>query len=342
LKRRFPSGLIIQPVALLVLAGVFFAANGIAPLPIFGRMLHDSFGGPFSFSQTLLNAVIIALCGLSVALPARLGLISVGAEGQMVIGAIFGTGAMLALFHAPGYILLPAIVIAAMVGGLLWGALIGVLRAFFNANETISSLMLNFIAVDILEFLINGPWQDPASGNWPTSISFPAAALPPAFTVAGVNFHSDVFIAIAGAAVLFFVFAYTRQGFIVRVLRNNPRLAAFIHASEKRWIVILLALAGIFPALGGIYQSTLVQGNLQGGFFVGYGLAGFVAAWLARNDFLLLLVSSLLLGGLFSAADALQLNANLPSSTSLVLESIVIFVILLARRFERRTVAAER
>lgn len=342
MSRRFPRGLIIQPVALLAVAAAFFGINGISPLPIFGRMLHDSFGGAFSFSQTLLNGVIIALCGLSVALPARLGLISVGAEGQMIFGAILGTGAMLALMHAPGYILLPAVIGAAAIGGMLWGALIGVLRAYFNANETISSLMLNFIAADVLEFLINGPWQDPASGNWPTSIAFPKAALPPVFSIGAVSMHSDVLIAVAGAALLYFVFAYTRQGFIMRILRNNGRLATFIHASERRWIVVLLAVAGIFPALGGIYQSTLVQGNLQGAFFVGYGMAGFVAAWLARNDFLMLLVSSLLLGGLFSAADALQLNANLPSSTSLVLESIVIFVILLARRFEQRWAPAAR
>jgi simple sugar transport system permease protein len=260
----------------------------------------------------------------------------------MIIGAIAGTGTMLVLQHAPGYVLLPAIILSAIAGGLLWGALIGCLRAYFNANETISSLMLNFIAIDILEFLINGPWQDPASGNWPTSISFPKAALPPVFSVGPVSMHSDILIAIAGAVSLYFVFAYTRQGFIVRILRNNARLASFIHASARRWIVVLLAIAGVFPALGGIYQSTLVQGNLQGAFFVGYGMAGFVAAWLARNDFLLLLVSSLLLGGLLSAADALQLNANLPSSTSLVLESIVIFVILLARRFEQRKAVAER
>jgi simple sugar transport system permease protein len=340
--RRFPTGLVVQPLALIVLAGAFFALNGIAPLPLFGRMLHDSFGGAFSFSQTLLNAVVIALCGLSVALPARLGLISVGAEGEMVVGAICGTGAMLALFTAPAHVLLPAIIIAAMLGGLLWGGLIGILRAYFNANETISSLMLNFIAVDILEYLINGPWQDPTSGNWPTSISFPKTALPPAFAIGAVTLHSDILIAIGGAAALFFIFAYTRGGFVVRILRNNGRLACFVHAIEKRWIVGLLAGAGVFPALAGIYQSTLVQGNLQGGFYVGYGMAGFVAAWLARNDFVLLLISSLLLGGLFSAADALQLDANLPSSTSLVLEAIVIFVVLLARRFERRNAAAAR
>jgi simple sugar transport system permease protein len=338
--RRFPSGLVVQPVALILLAGLFFAANGIAPLPLFGRMLHDSFGGPFSISQTLLNAVVIGLCAISVALPARLGLISVGAEGEMVVGAIAGTGAMLALVSAPWYVLLPAIIAAAMAGGFIWGGLIGLLRAYFNANETISSLMLNFIAVDILEFLINGPWQDPTSGNWPTSISFPKTALPPTYALGPVTFHSDLLVAVVAAAALFFVFAYTRAGFIVRILRNNARLAPFVHAAEKRWIVILLAVAGVFPALAGIYQSTLVQGNLQGGFFVGYGMAGFVAAWLARNDFMLLLISSLLLGGLFSAADALQLDANLPSSTSLVLEAIVIFVVLLARRFERRGAAA--
>src|SRR5258708_9648905 len=124
---------------------------------------------------------------------------------------------------------------------------------------------------------------------------------------------------------------------MVSIRRNNPGLASFIHASERRWIVVLLAVAGIFPALGGIYQSTLVQGNLQGAFFVGYGMAGFVSAWLARNDFFMLLVSSLLLGGLFSAADALQLNANLPSSTTLVLQSFLIFLLLLARPAEERT-----
>ena len=170
----------------------------------------------------------------------------------------------------------------------LWGALIGAGRAYLNVNETIASLMLNFVAVDFLQYLINGPWEAPGSGNWPTSNPYPPNAMPPVFTLAKVQINSSVMLALIAVAGLVFWFTYTRGGLIARFLLHNPRLARFAQIPAQRWTLIVMALAGVFPALAGIYQSTLVEGRLQAGFYEGYMMGGFVAAWIARNDFIAL------------------------------------------------------
>ncbi|MGA2409317.1 MAG: ABC transporter permease [Candidatus Binataceae bacterium] len=324
-------------LGVLVLAAIFFLMNGAHPGSLFAQMFSDAFGGAFSLSQTLLNAVTILLCGLAVSLPARLGLINVGAEGEMIAGAIAGTAIILWMPSAPFLLLMPLMTLAAMAGGAIWGAIIGAGRAYFNVNETIASLMLNFVAADFLEYLINGPWEAPGSGNWPTSDPYPPNAMPPVFTFAKVQVNASVMLALIAVAGLFFWFTYTRGGLIARFLLHNPRLARFAQIPAQRWTLIVMALAGIFPALAGIYQSTLVEGRLQAGFYEGYMMGGFVAAWIARNDFVALVATSLLLGGLFSAADALQLDANLPASTGIVIEALIIVVVLLLRTPKRIT-----
>lgn len=324
-------------LGILVLAAIFFMLNGAQPTVLFGQMFSDAFGSAFSLSQTMLNTATILLCGLAVSLPARLGLINVGAEGEMIAGAIGGTAVILAMPAAPFLLLMPLMTLAAMAAGALWGAIIGAGRAYLNVNETIASLMLNFVAIDFLEYLINGPWEAPGSGNWPTSNPYPANAMPPVFTFAKVQVNASALLALIAIAAMVFWFAYTRGGLIARFLLHNPRLARFAQIPAQRWTVLVMALAGVFPALAGIYQSTLVEGRLQGGFYQGYMMAGFVAAWIARNDFIALIATSLLLGGLFSAADALQLDANLPASTGIVIESLIIVVVLLLRTPRRAT-----
>lgn len=318
-------------LGVLALTAIFFLINGARPDSLFDHMLSDAFGGAFSISQTLLNGVTILMCALAVSLPARLGLINVGAQGEMIAGAIGGTAVILWIPSAPAIVMVPLMTLAAMAGGALWGGFIGSGRAYFNVNETIASLMLNFVAVDFLEYLINGPWEAPGSGNWPTSNAFPTSAMPPVFTFDKVQINSSALLGLIAIAGLVFWFAYTRSGLIARFLLHNPRLARFAQVPEKRWTVMVMTLAGVFPALAGIYQSTLVQGRLQDGFYEGYMMAGFVAAWIARNDFVALLVTSVVLGGLFSAADALQLDANLPASTGIVIEALIIIVVLLTR-----------
>jgi ABC-type uncharacterized transport system permease subunit len=321
----------------ILLSAIFFTFNGAHPASLLGRMVIDAFGGSFSISQTLLNTVAILMCALAVTLPARIGMINVGAEGEMIAGAIGGTAMILAMPNASAWALIPLMAIAAAASGALWGAAIGAGRAYLGVNETIASLMLNFIAADLLEYLINGPWEAPGSGNWPTSIAFPQAAMPPVFTIAGVQVNSAAAIALIAIAALLFWFGYTPGGLAARFLLHNSKLARFARISETRWTVAVMALAGTFPALAGIYQSTLVQGRLQAGFYTGYMMAGFVAAWVARNDFAALILTSLILGGLLSAADALQLDANLPASTGVVIEALIIVVVLLMRTPKRAT-----
>ena len=175
--RRLP-GLTVPASALafLILGSLFFLAVGQPPLATFQAMVKGAFGDGYSLSETLVKTAPIMLCAIAATLPTRLGLISVGGEGQLYIGAMFGTGLVLVLPAAPMYALLPAMLLASAAGGAAWAMIPALLKARLGVNETITTLLLNYVASLLVDFLVYGPWKDPGNLGWPATINFPEAA----------------------------------------------------------------------------------------------------------------------------------------------------------------------
>jgi simple sugar transport system permease protein len=306
-----------------------FLLLGKAPWPLFVAMLEGALGSGFALSETLVKAAPIVLCALATALPARLGLVSVGAEGQLVVGAIAGTAFVLGVQDALGPLTLPAMLLCGALGGAALAALAGVLRARFGAHETITTLLLNYAAPYVVAFLVYGPWKDPASLGWPATSAFPEAARLP--TYFDTRLHAGLFIGVSLVLLAHVVLARTRFGFGLALLRSSPLLAERAGLSFRGSVVLVMAIAGAAAGLAGIIEASVIEGRLQLGVGTGAGYSGFLVAWLAHGSSARLLGLSLLVAALIAAGDNLQLFADLPSAIVYLLQGLLFAAALIAR-----------
>lgn len=312
----------------LVLAAAFFHFNGYAPLSIFNQIVQGAFGSALSTNTTLTKTIPILLCALATALPARMGLISVGAEGQLYFGALTGTAVVLAMPQAAAWELLPAALALTVLGGALWGAIPGVLRAALGVNETIVTILMNYVGIELVEYAVYGPWKDPRNLGWPATIAFPHAAKFPPLRLGALSSNWALVIAVLLALGLHVLAEKSRAGTSLAVLRSNPRVARMAGLSYARHAVVVMALAGALAGLAGWVQTANVQNHLQPDISSGYGYVGFLVAWLAGQNFLRIIPLSLLMGGLLSAGDALQLFAQVPFANTLVMQALVFISVL--------------
>ncbi|WP_121066161.1 ABC transporter permease [Chachezhania antarctica] len=310
----------------LLAAATFFIAIGQAPLRAMIDLVLFATGDAFSRVESLLKAAPILLCAIAAAIPGRLGLISVGAEGQLHLGAIFGTALVLAMPQAPAIILLPATLLAAAVGGALWGGVPGWLRGRLSVNETITTLVMNYLGILMVNGLVFGPWRDPANLGWPATASFPDAARLP--VLPGTGLHLGLFLGVLLALGCAFAFSRGIRAERVRVLAMNRKVGETYGLNFPRFAVILMATGGAAAGLAGICEAIAVQGRLQPGLSLGYGLTGFLVAWLCGHRFLLILPVSILVGGLLAAGDSLQLFHKIPASSATILQGLLFVTVL--------------
>jgi general nucleoside transport system permease protein len=314
--------------AFLVLASIFLLAIGRPPLSTLGTMSVYAFGDTYSTSESLVKATPILLCALAVILPARLGLITVGGEGQLYFGALVGTAVVVNFPAAPMHVLLPVMLALGAAGGAVWSGLAGLLRARFNVNETISTLLLNYIAVLLVNYVIYGAWKYPASLGWPATIQFPPAATVP--SLFGTRVHLGFVVALLAALVLHIAVTYTRWGLALKVLAGNRKVGAMVGLSFATNTLIVMAVGGALAGFAGICETSAIQGRLQSGLSVGYGLTGFLVAWLSGQHFLRAVPIAILIGGLIAAGDALQLYSKIPSASATILQGLLFAAALAA------------
>ena len=312
----------------LVLSAAFFHFNGYPPLQIFAQIVQGAFGGAFSTNTTLTKTIPILFCALATALPARMGLVSVGAEGQLYFGALTGTAAVLSLTAAPFWELFPAALLLALLGGALWGAIPGVLRAALGVNETIVTILMNYIAIKLVEYAVYGPWKDNANLGWPATIAFPDTSKFPPLNIGAFNSNWALVLAVLLAVVLHLFVERSRWGTGLGLLRSNPRVARMAGLSYARHAMAVMALAGGLAGLAGLVQTANVQGHLQPDISSGYGYIGFLVAWLAGQNFLRIIPLAVIMGGLLSAGDALQLFAQLPFANTVVMQALLFMSVL--------------
>ncbi|MDF1720716.1 MAG: ABC transporter permease [Minwuia sp.] len=312
---------LLSAFAFILVAMGFFAFIGEPPFQTLLAMVTYAVGDSYSLSESLVKTTPILFCALAAIIPARLGLISVGAEGQLYIGALVGTFVMLLAVPYGGWLLMPGILIGGAVGGAIWGWLPGVLRARFQVNETITTLLLNYIAVLLVSAAVYGPWKDLANLGWPATIAFPDASVLP--FMFGTRVHAGLLIAVVAALSLQVLFRYSRWGQGLDVLKGNARVGRMMGLDFQRQAIIVMAFGGVFAGLAGITEASAIQGRLQPGISVGYGLTGFLVAWLAGHNALLAIPVSFLIGGLIAAGDTLQLFNKIPASSAIVLQGLL-------------------
>lgn len=311
----------------LALFSLFIAVVGKSPVQLFQLMYAGGFGSWFSVQNSLSRAAPLLLTALCVALPARLGLVVIGAEGAVVLGGVAGAAIALPLIGtAPPFVVWVAMGLAGMAVGAVWIGLSGFLRHYRGVNETIASLLLAYIAIALMNQLIEGVLRDPASLNKPST-----TPLPPEYllgNIPGMDVHWGLVIGVVACVVSYILIEATSFGFAARIAGGNVRAAQIQGLPVGRLIVGFTAIAGSFAGLAGMIEVTAVQGSANASLAAGYGYTGILVAFLARHNPLAIIPVAILLGGIDASGGLIQRRMGLPDATVLVLQGTLFVVIL--------------
>jgi simple sugar transport system permease protein len=338
--RRAAIGRVIESIAIpgaaigaaLLLFGLFMALTGRNPVAVYREMFRGSFGTWFSFQNTLQRAAPLMLTALATALPLRLGLVVLGGEGAMVMGGL-AAAALATHLHTPMSIKAGMLIAGALVGG-GWIAIAGALRAFRGVNETISTLLLNYIAIALLNHLVEGPLRDPASLNKPSTL--PIGDDNMIGTLPGLDVHWGLVWGL-GACLLFWVLMQrTTFGFAARMVGGNVRAALLNGLPVRRLIVLVTFLGGLAAGLAGAIEVAAIHGTANASLVTGYGYTGVLVAFIARANPVAVLPVAILLGGIGASGGLLQRVFDLPDATVNVLQGMLFLAILLSETFYGR------
>ncbi|MDE3080540.1 MAG: ABC transporter permease [Paracoccaceae bacterium] len=312
----------------LAFFGLILLAMGKSPVEFYQLVFKAGFGTAFSWQNTLSRATPLLFAGLCVALPARLGLVVIGGEGAICLGGTAAAALGVALGHAPSVIGLPLMAAAGALAGAVWIGAVGALRHWRGVNETISSLLMAYIGIALMNQLVEGPLRDPASLNKPST-----APLPPALRVGdipGMDVHWGLIVALVACVLCWVLMERTTIGFAARIAGDNVRAAQVQGLPVGRLILGFTALGGAFAGIAGFFEVTAVQGAANASLAAGYGYTGILIAFLARQNPLAVIPVALLLAGFEASSGLVQRHMDLPDATILVLKAVVFVVILVS------------
>lgn len=324
----------------LVLFGIFVALAGVSPWLVYAEMVRGAFGTWFSVQNTLTRAAPLMLTALATALPARLGLVVIGGEGALVLGGLATVSTARALgTGAPTPALFAMAVTGFVVGG-LWIAAAGALRAFRGVNETISSLLLNYIAIAVFNHMVEGPLRDPASLNKPSTM--PIGEANALGTIAGSDVHWGLVYGVIACLIAAVLMQRTTFGFAARIVGGNLKAAQLAGLKVRRLVVAGCFLGGGCAGLAGMVEVTAVHGTANASLVAGYGYTGVLVAFLARHNPLGVVPVALLLGGIGASGGLLQRTAHLPDAAVGVLQGFLFLTILASESLYGRSRALKR
>lgn len=327
-------------IILAFLAGaVFLSLYGFDPGETYINMFNGAFGSTYALSETLVKAIPLMLAGLAVSVAFRMKLWNIGAEGQIYMGAFAASGIALSFGDLNSWILLPLMMLAGFIAGGIWGLIPGALRAFWEVNETITTLMFNYIAIFWVDFLVFGPWKDPASLGFPLSPRFSPNAYLPA--LGDTRVHLGLIIAIAVAIIFFILIKYTRWGYEVRVIGESKEAARYAGMNVIRNMLLVMLISGGIAGLAGMIEVAGITHRLQHGISPGYGYTAIIVAWLGRLDPFAIILVAFLFGALLIGGFNLQ-SFSVPFSIVLILQGAVLFFLLAGEIFMKYRLAVIR
>ena len=313
--------------------GLILLISGKDPLQSYKDILSSTLGSAYGFSEVIVAMIPMLITALAVALPSRVGLINVGGEGQLYIGAAFATFGALTFSSLPAWLLLPLMVLLGMLGGALWAFIPGYLKSIGLVNETITSLLLNSVAPKIIGFLIFGFWHSPMDTVKTTN--FVAAARLPTFF--GTRIHLGLVFGLVLLIVFWLVMKYTRWGLEMRAIGSNPQAARRNGIPLSKYLVIVMCIGGAIAGLAGMAQVSGFYGVLLLNFSMSLGFMGFMICWLAGGEPLGIVLMSFVVAVITTGGNLLQLTRDLPYAVINILLAFTLFVVLARPTFFKGT-----
>lgn len=310
----------------LLLSSFLLYLGGTSPIQGMKVLFQGAFGSRWALEDSVLKAIPIFLCALGVAVAFRLKIWNIGAEGQFALGAIGATWIALSFPDWPKIVLIPAMICLAMVAGGLWGLIPAILRQKLRTNEIIVTLMMNYIAILILDYLVYGVWKDPTSFGFPMTPTFSEQAIVGKIGGTAINWGLTHCLILG---ILFWIFfRFTRTGFEIKASGDNVRAARYAGLPYDRLVMLVMVLSGALAGWAGFLEASATVNRLQPSIMVGYGYTAIVVAWLARLHPLSIGIASILLAGLRVGVESLQLDLQVPAAFGGILEGLILLTVL--------------
>ncbi len=332
-RRANPSKMLafLSPVialSLTILTGVIvFIFMGIDP----GKGLYSFFIEPltetWSIHELVIKASPIILIAVGLAVCFRSTNWNIGAEGQFIAGAIFGSMLPILAPDANGPWVLPAMLLMAMIGGALWGLIPAILKTRFGANEILTSLMLVYVAQLLLDWLVRGIWRNPAGFNFPESRGFTAGQVLPEMFASG-RAHYGALFAVIAVVLTWFMLTKTMKGFEIKVIGQAPRAGAFAGFSTSRMTIFALMFSGALAGLAGISEVAGAIQQLRPVISPGYGFTAIIVAFLGRLNPFGILLAGLVLALTYLGSEAAQITLGISDKLGRVFQGLVLFFVL--------------
>lgn len=336
--------LLLSLLAGLVAVGFVFAIKGVNPFFAIWSIFKGSFGSWFGIKETLTKAVPLILIGSGLALAYRAKFWNIGAESQLLLGAIFATWVGLNWGpHLPAILIVPLMFIAGFIGGALWGMIPAVFKIKFGINEVISTLMLNYIAAEIVKFLVVGPWKGATKYGYPYTDDLPEQAILRLFPYSRVS-PVLLILAVATALILGYVVFRTRFGYEIRVIGENTEAARYAGIDFFRTSVIMMAISGGVAGLAGVGELAAIHHHLSypETISAGYGFTAIIVAWLGKLNPSYSIFSGIFFAGIIVGGDAIQMSMGLPAATVNVFNGFILTFLIMGDFFLQHRVVIRR
>jgi len=315
---------IVSFVVSLIFGAILLAVSGANPFVTYAAMAKGAFGSWYGITETLVKAIPLMLTGLAVSVAFRMRFWNIGAEGQLTLGGVAAAGVALYWSQGlPGWTVLPLALLMGIIAGAVWSGVPALLKAYLKVDETLTTLMLNYVAILYAEHLIYVAWRAPGYNSG--TAKFPESAWLP--QIAGrANF--GLIFAVLLALLLWFVFKYTRWGFELKIIGENQTAARYLGIDIARNIVLALLLSGALSGLAGACEVLGLPRRLQQGLSVGYGYTAIIVAWMSQLNPIVILFVAILMAALLVGGDQIQMKMRLPASVGLVLQGMILIPML--------------
>ncbi len=314
----------------LILGAVFIQINGVNPLLAYGKIISRVIGSSYGLSEALVKMIPLIFTGLSVAIALENKVWNIGAEGQYLFGAFLATAYIMHLPQLPHFINILVIILISALGGAMWAFIPAILKIKLSVNEVITTLLMNYIALNIVDYFVYGPWLGP--DNFPKTKIFPSNALLP--SIGFGRLHSGIYLAFVFVFAIFFLFKYTRLGYKIRLVGSSSKAGIYAGVNVSFISFTVFLISGALAGIAGMTDLCGLQHRLLNTFASGYGYTGIIVAWLSKSNPFVICLFAFFLSVIITGAEIIQISMSLPASIGIILQALILFSILGAELFK--------